>query len=206
MPFLLSQLIEAFRWLGALAVVGLHATNLFVNQADIMSASHAPPVYVWWFLTGFESGHQAVVGFFVISGYLVGGAVLARLSAPDRFLRDYFINRLSRVYIVLIPALTLTFILDFTGRYFFTSSTFYDGAMFKGHFTAGLLFTSLLNLQGIYYDYFGTDGPLWSCLRILVLHHLSVALVALCESLCAKEQVLWVYRRRFNIYFSYFPA
>ena len=162
MPFLLSQLIEAFRWLGALAVVGLHATNLFVNQADIMSASHAPPVYIWWFLTGFESGHQAVVGFFVISGYLVGGAVLARLSAPDRFLRDYFINRLSRVYIVLIPTLTLTFILDFMGRYFFTSSTFYDGAMFKGHFTAGLFFTSLLNLQGIYYDFFGTDGPLWS--------------------------------------------
>lgn len=162
MPFLLSQLIEALRWLGALAVVGLHATNLFINQADVMSASHAAPVYVWWFLTGFESGHQAVVGFFVISGYLVGGAVLSRLSAPDRFLKDYYINRLSRVYSVLIPTLILTFILDFFGRTFFTSSAFYDAAMFKGHFSIGLFFTTLLNLQGIYYDYFGTDGPLWS--------------------------------------------
>ena len=162
MPFLLSQLIEALRWMGALAVVGLHATNLFVNQADIMSAPHAAPAYVWWFLTGFESGHQAVVGFFVISGYLVGGAVLTRLFGPDKFLRDYFINRLSRVYIVLIPTLIVTFALDFLGRHFFTSSAFYDGTMFTGHFSTGLFFTSLLNLQGIYYAYFGTNGPLWS--------------------------------------------
>lgn len=132
MPFLLSQLIEAFRWMGALAVVGLHATNLFLNQADIMSASHAAPVYLWWFLTGFESGHQAVVGFFVLSGYLVGGAVLSRIREPRPFLKDYYLHRFTRVYVVLIPTLLLTLLLDILGCHLFTSSALYEGAMFKG--------------------------------------------------------------------------
>ena len=162
MPFLLSQLIEAFRWMGALAVVGLHATNLFLNQADIMSASHAAPVYLWWFLTGFESGHQAVVGFFVLSGYLVGGAVLSRMREPKPFLSDYYLHRFTRVYVVLIPTLLLTLLLDFLGRHLFTSSEIYKGAMFEGHFTSNLLFASVLNLQGIYFEFFGTNGPLWS--------------------------------------------
>jgi peptidoglycan/LPS O-acetylase OafA/YrhL len=162
MPFLLSQLIEAFRWMGALAVVGLHATNLFLNQADIMSASHAAPVYLWWFLTGFESGHQAVVGFFVLSGYLVGGAVLSRMREPKPFLKDYYLHRVTRVYVVLIPTLLLTLLFDFLGRRLFVSSEIYKGAMFVGHFTSSLLFASLLNLQGIYFEFFGTNGPLWS--------------------------------------------
>jgi peptidoglycan/LPS O-acetylase OafA/YrhL len=162
MPLLLSQLIEAFRWMGSLAVVGLHATNLFLNQADIMSASHATPVYLWWFLTGFESGHQAVVGFFVLSGYLVGGAVLSRMRQPKPFLKDYYLHRFTRVYVVLIPTLLLTLLLDFFGRRLFASSEIYSGAMFEGHFTSSLLFASLLNLQGIYFQFFGTNGPLWS--------------------------------------------
>jgi len=162
MPLLLSQLIEAFRWMGALAVVGLHATNLFLNQADIMSAPHAAPVYLWWFLTGFESGHQAVVGFFVLSGYLVGGAVLSRMREPKPFLKDYYLHRVTRVYVVLIPTLLLTLLLDFFGRRLFLSSEIYSGAMFEGHFTSSLLFASLLNLQGIYFQFFGTNGPLWS--------------------------------------------
>ena len=162
MPFLLSQLIEAFRWMGALAVVGLHATNLFLNQADIMSASHAAPVYLWWFLTGFESGHQAVVGFFVLSGYLVGGAVLSRMREPKPFLKDYYLHRVTRVYVVLIPTLLLTLLLDFLGRHLFVSSEIYSGSTFEGHFTSSLLFASFLNLQGIYFNFFGTNGPLWS--------------------------------------------
>lgn len=148
--------------MGALAVVGLHATNLFLNQADIMSAPHAAPVYLWWFLTGFESGHQAVVGFFVLSGYLVGGAVLSRMRQPKPFLKDYYLHRFTRVYVVLIPTLLLTLLLDFFGRRLFASSEIYSGAMFEGHFTSSLLFTSLLNLQGIYFQFFGTNGPLWS--------------------------------------------
>lgn len=162
MPFLLSQLIEACRWLGALAVLSLHVNNMFVNQADIMTAPHAAPVYVWWFFTAAEMGHQAVVGFFVLSGWLVGGGVLARIGRGEDFLRDYFVHRVARVYVVLVPALLLTFALDSLGRGFFADTGVYDWPMFQGRFTAGLFLTSLLNLQSIVFEYFGTNGPLWS--------------------------------------------
>lgn len=162
MPFLLSQLIEFCRWLGALVVLALHTTNLFVNLGDIMSASHNPAVYVWWFFTGFPFGHQGVVGFFVISGYLVGGVTIDRMLSGSRFLIDYFINRISRIYVVVIPALILTLVFDSLGRSLFNATGVYDWPVFSGHFSPWLLVASAFNLQDIAYDYYGTNGPLWS--------------------------------------------
>lgn len=162
MPFILSQVIDACRWVGALLVLAVHATNLFVNLADIMSAPHSSFVYAWWFVVSFELGHQAVVGFFVISGYLVGGAVLAYLRKQQDFLREYLIHRFARIYIVLIPALLLTVVLDGAGRVLFLASGVYDLPVFQGHFTPRLFVTNLLNLQSILSEFFGTNGPLWS--------------------------------------------
>lgn len=162
MPFLLSQLIEAARWLGALIVLAHHVTNMFVSQADIFSAPHAPPVYVWWFFTPFSLAHQAVVGFFVISGWLVGGAVLAHIRKGRLFMREYFIHRVTRIYLVLVPAVALTAALDQFGRVAFAASGAYDGPAFKGHFDWAYLGGTLLSLQGIWFRYFGTNGLLWS--------------------------------------------
>ncbi|MBM3562748.1 MAG: acyltransferase [Alphaproteobacteria bacterium] len=162
MPFILSQFIEASRWLGALVVLAVHTSNLFINIADIMSAPHAPLVYVWWFYAAFELGHQAVLAFFVMSGYLVGGAVLAHLRKNQGFLREYLIHRVSRIYLVVGPAVVFTLVLDSIGRWLFASSGVYEWPLFKGHFSALLFLASFLNLQGIGFDYFGTNGPLWS--------------------------------------------
>jgi peptidoglycan/LPS O-acetylase OafA/YrhL len=162
MPFLLSQLIEAARWLGALIVLTGHAANIFVNQADIMSAPHAFPAYIWWFFSGAGFGHQAVVGFFVLSGWLVGGAVLAKIGKSRDFPRDYFVHRVSRIYVVLAPALLLTAVLDAIGGAFFADSGVYDWPVFQGHFKASLFLANLANLQNIYFGYFGVNGPLWS--------------------------------------------
>lgn len=162
MPFIMSQLIEALRWMGAIAVLAVHTNNMFINRADIMSAPHAPPVYAWWFFSAFELGHQAVLAFFVMSGYLVGGAVLAHMQKKQEFLREYFIHRVVRIYLVIGPALVLTFVFDSVGRALFSDSGVYDWQVFRGHFTPTLFFTSLANLQGIAFEYFGTNGPLWS--------------------------------------------
>lgn len=162
MPFILSQFIEASRWLGALVVLAVHTSNLFVNIADIMSAPHGQLVYVWWFYSAFELGHQAVLAFFVMSGYLVGGAVLAHIRKNQYFLREYFIHRVSRIYLVVGPAVALTLVLDSLGRWLFASSGVYQWPLFDGHFSPVLFLASFLNLQGIAFDYFGTNGPLWS--------------------------------------------
>ncbi len=162
MPFILSQFIEACRWLGALVVLAVHTNNMFVNLADIMTAPHGPLVYAWWFYAAFELGHQAVLAFFVMSGYLVGGAVLAHMRKSQDFLREYFIHRVSRIYLVVGPAVALTLVLDSIGRAIFADSGVYDWPVFKGHFSATLFLASFANLQGIAFDYFGTNGPLWS--------------------------------------------
>ena len=127
-----------------------------------MSAPHAPPTYVWWFLTAQQCGHQAVVGFFVISGYLVGGSVLNNLSGSPGQLRDYFIHRFCRIYMVLAPALLLTLVFDLSGRSFFAGSGVYAWSIFEGHFSLKLFLATLVNLQSILFDYFGTNGPMWS--------------------------------------------
>ena len=57
-------------------------------------------------------GHQAVMVFFVLSGYLVGGIVL-RQSGQGKFsVRSYSADRLSRLWTVLIPALCFTWVVD----------------------------------------------------------------------------------------------
>lgn len=162
MPFILSQFIEACRWIGGLVVLLAHTTSLFVNLGDIMSAPHSPLVYVWWFFSAFELGHQGVVGFFVMSGWLVGGAVLAHVRKQQYFLRDYLIHRFSRIYLVIVPATLLTAAFDALGRTFFADIGVYDWPLFKGHFSLSLFLGNLANLQSIALPYFGTNGPLWS--------------------------------------------
>lgn len=160
MPFLLSQLMEASRWIGALCVLMLHASNVFVNLGDIMTAPHAAPVYVWWFFNVFSFGHQAVVGFFVLSGWLVGGAVLAKIKKRQDFLQDYFIHRFSRIYMVLAPAVLVTLVADFVGSRVAPGIALYQS--YGERTTLFLFFTTLANFQEILFPAFGTNSPLWS--------------------------------------------
>ncbi len=161
MPFILSQMIEAYRWIGALIVLSVHATNTFVSLADIMTAPHAAPVYLWWFVVNFPLGHQMVLGFFVLSGYLVGGAVLASIRKGKDFLREYLIHRFVRIYIVTIPTLVLTFFVDSIGRGL-PQPTFYDSPLFESHFAVSVFVGNVFNVQEILIPAFGTNGPLWS--------------------------------------------
>ena len=54
----------------------------------------------------------AVMVFFVLSGFVIAYAV----SARERTLEEYFVNRAARIYSVALPALLVTFLLDAVGR------------------------------------------------------------------------------------------
>jgi peptidoglycan/LPS O-acetylase OafA/YrhL len=155
-----SRFIVVARWVAAFAVLIAHAGSLFISQSDIMTAPHGPGAYVWWFLTGFP--HQAVIIFFVISGFLVGGNVIEKSRSTEPFLAKYFADRTVRIYLVLIPVILLGWCLDTVGRYFLAGFGLYDAPMFAGSFDLRLLGPNLLNLQGIFFPTFGTNGPLWS--------------------------------------------
>lgn len=159
MPTALSQFIDAARWIAAVAVLLAHA-NVLISLNDIMVGPHGPGVYVWWFVTAFS--HQAVMAFFVISGFLVGGRLVALLRQPAPFLREYFVDRFSRVYIVLAPVLALTFFIDAAGRSLFAGDGIYELPGFDGAFEPTRIFTTLLQFQNIWAGQAGTNGALWS--------------------------------------------
>jgi peptidoglycan/LPS O-acetylase OafA/YrhL len=124
---------------------------------------------VFYFSTGM--GHQAVVIFFVLSGYLVGGSVLTAYQSGRWSWMNYALRRLSRLWMVLLPALVLTWALDSLGRHLGYAG--YEGAWFSVYNSgpapatpADLRATTFLGnvffLQTIQVRCYGTNGPLWS--------------------------------------------
>jgi peptidoglycan/LPS O-acetylase OafA/YrhL len=157
-----SHFIDAVRWLAAVLVVVFHANNIFVNQADIMSAPHGPFAYVWWFIVSFGFGHEGLVMFFVFSGVLVGGSVAQRMRKPEKFFRRYMIDRIIRIYIVLIPAMLIGYGVDLCGKWLFAGRGVYEMPHYAGVFEPWLALPTLASLQGIWFRTLGTNEPLWS--------------------------------------------
>lgn len=185
-----SRFIDTVRWIAALVVALHHTNNLFINQADIMRAPHAAPVYVWWFLTPYTFAHGAVVVFFVLSGFLVGGIVVERARGHRAFLRNYFIDRTTRIYIVLVPALALTFLLDNVGRRVFGGLGVYEQSFLTDAFRPEWLATTLVSLQGIWFRPYGTNVPMWS-LGIEFWYYIVFALLMLPLSSAYSRGARW---------------
>jgi len=64
--------------------------------------------YAWWNV----NGHEAVVVFFVLSGFVITFAAGER----DRTLERYIVSRLTRVLSVAVPAVLLTYVADRVGH------------------------------------------------------------------------------------------
>jgi peptidoglycan/LPS O-acetylase OafA/YrhL len=100
-----SALLDHVRWISAFFVVVGHArNNLFVGYDRVREGG--PLESLFYLVTNLQN--EAVVCFFVISGLLVGGKLLAYGERSDIPVRRYVIDRLARLYVVLIPALALT--------------------------------------------------------------------------------------------------
>ena len=186
----LSRFIDCARWMAALAVALHHAHGAFINQGDIMTASHAPPVYVWWFLTAYPFAHGAVVVFFVLSGFLVGGAVIERARGGKAFMRNYLIDRTSRIYVVLVPTILLVFFFDTLGRSLFGGLGVYEMSFYDGAFDPKYILTTLLSLQGIWFSTYGTNIALWS-LGMEYWYYIVFALLMLPRSTAYAPTVGW---------------
>ncbi len=166
---ILSSFLNFSRWLAALLVVIGHVRHLvLVDFKQVEQKSLFCKML--YFVTGL--GHEAVVIFFVISGFLVGGVTLDRWSTQGPKLRSYAVARISRLYTVLIPALLVGFALDFIGLHWFNKSELYSAS--AQYHTISLNFViasaldirtfvgNILMMQGILTPTFGSNGPLWS--------------------------------------------
>ena len=164
-----SDFLNWSRWVAAWLVVAEHARSLiFLDYGELQS----PGVWAkgFYFLTGF--GHEAVMVFFVISGYLVGGKVWS-LYREGRFgWRRYLADRLSRLYAVLFVALLLGAAMDWTGYLFFNKYGLYNQGYEGSIAVLGAapiermgwrdFLVNAFFLQTIVGPTFGSNGPLWS--------------------------------------------
>ena len=165
-----SRFLDAARWMAALAVVVSHTCALsLVAERQFVDQGFGVVL-----LSTLEyAGHLAVVVFFVISGYLVGGRELWRVRTGGKFdLGRYAVQRFSRIYTVLVPALLLAAALDAIGQHWANGSLLYTqpasaniGSLMFAIAKRPDIWTflgNLLMLQTLVVKPLGGDGPLWS--------------------------------------------
>ena len=145
--------LDMVRGVAALLVCLQHLRHLYFVDYSTLDPKPSLPGKLFYLITG--QGHNAVMIFFVLSGFFVAGSVATDFKRESWSWMRFVIRRLSRLYVVLIPALILTLLWDSMGKSLAPESDFGIHSFFA--FGANLLFT-----QSIFAPDFGTNGPLWS--------------------------------------------
>lgn len=150
-----SLLISLLRGLAALQVALAHLRAEI--YPGLRGLTDAPLAYqLLAFVTGFA--HQAVVVFFLISGWLVGGSLLDKWPQPQA-LASYAIDRVSRLWTVLIP----TFLLMLLCAHYMDQVTALPSHLDAANAYSTVAFLgNLVGLQTISVPNFGKNYALWS--------------------------------------------
>jgi peptidoglycan/LPS O-acetylase OafA/YrhL len=158
--------LDLIRGVSALAVMLYHLRGLFfvdyeflAHRTFLNSALYA--------VTGF--GHQAVMVFFVLSGYFIGTSVMESVGKQQWSWRTYLVSRITRLQLVLFPSLVLGAIWDQIGMRIPQAATLYYDALYKFYVpsvalrsTVPIFFWNFFFLQSVVSPVFGSNGPLWS--------------------------------------------
>lgn len=155
---------DIMRAVAAILVVLSHIRNLMITDYD---GQCGLALKLFYAVTGF--GLQAVTLFFVISGYWVAGSVIRRVANGRWSWGGYALDRLSRLWVVLIPALVLGLAFDWAGTHFLQLPVYSDGVHgntvlvgVADHLGIGSFLTNVFFVQTLLGPRFGSNGPLWS--------------------------------------------
>jgi peptidoglycan/LPS O-acetylase OafA/YrhL len=158
--------LDALRALSALVVAYGHSRALMIlpsaKIADLSILNKA-----LYFLAGF--GPQAVMIFFVLSGFFITRSIFKSKSGYTFTLSEYFLARWVRLTVVVVPALLITLLFDSIGLRLFLENSIYGGGIVElesidisGQLNLKNFVGNLFFLQKMYCDTFGSNGPLWS--------------------------------------------
>ena len=158
-----SLWLYLFRWLAAFDVLWGHAYNRYLLRVrDLPGSERGVAHLLFAFPAGFL--HFAVMGFFVLSGYLVGGRLLQEARETGGVdAKAYLVKRLVRLWIVLLPALVLTLALTRIGLSLqpAAASTIY-GPQILSTLEPRTFACNALFLQTVLCGEYGDNFALWS--------------------------------------------
>jgi peptidoglycan/LPS O-acetylase OafA/YrhL len=161
--------LDMIRGLAALLVCAGHARGMVVADRAAQSGTNLLQD-AFYLLTSL--GHQSVVLFFALSGFLVGGRAFQQIWHKQWRAKSYALKRVTRLWTVLLPALILTLMWDvigaiyggsagYIGNYFTILSSGPAPGVPADHSLATLII-NIAFLQTVAGPAFGTNGPLWS--------------------------------------------
>ena len=139
--------LDLARGLAAVTVMLVHVRlRSFVELGALPPSQQSWPVAIFFAAT--RLGQEAVLLFFVLSGVLVGGQIIRRARSGTFSLRDYGIDRCSRILLPLIPACLLTALI---------------GRFVLGHgIDLPVLAANMVGLNGVLAPTLDANLPLWS--------------------------------------------
>jgi peptidoglycan/LPS O-acetylase OafA/YrhL len=139
--------LDLLRGLAAVMVFLVHTRGAsFVEFGSLPSAQKTHFVALLFGIT--RLGQEAVLIFFVLSGFLVGGQLISRVMRGTFRLEDYIIDRCSRILMPLVPACI------------FTASI--DVFIFREPLHISALFGSMVGLNGVLLPGLKHNAPLWT--------------------------------------------
>jgi peptidoglycan/LPS O-acetylase OafA/YrhL len=154
-------LLDFLRATAALLVVCAHSRALYFLYMDVADQDGVF-LKLFYFIT--DLGHQAVVIFFVLSGFLIGGSLTDSMQRGRFDLVRYLIARFVRIYVVYLPALVITQGIFLFGRHLLSNPG--DGPLFVhqqldfGGVAQAVCFVS--GLQGFSCPAWEQNPALWS--------------------------------------------
>jgi peptidoglycan/LPS O-acetylase OafA/YrhL len=141
-----SIYLDLVRFLAAVVVFFVHANyDRFTTEIPL-----------FWVLR--DSGNDAVMAFFVLSGFVIAYVVDKKEKTP----KEYFISRFARLYSVVIPALLITYVLDHLGSRI--AFSVYDGWWYANDNPIWRVFANMTFVNELWFTSTRpfTNGPFWS--------------------------------------------
>ncbi|MGV2989290.1 acyltransferase family protein [Vibrio sp. E150_011] len=157
--------LDLVRGIAALLVLIGHLRSLlFINWDGSLS------VFPLLFYSITSLGHQGVLVFFVLSGFLISRSVIYKMNDDGWYWSIYLKDRLTRLLVVIVPAVFLGVAFDIIGIYLFPESKVYLGEIGSSVITYVVL--DSINFVNVISNLFfiptniipvaGSNGSLWS--------------------------------------------
>lgn len=136
--------LDTLRFIAALMVLMGHTRNDFFLRYDLLPLEQQG-IFATIFYFILRLGHEAVIVFFILSGFLVGGKGLLNIRADNFDSKNYIIDRIVRIGLPLIGCISFYYITHIV-----------IGTSFSWLTALGNLFS----LQGVFVE--NLVSPFWS--------------------------------------------